>query len=95
MRKYELLFIVDPKLEQEELNTVNEKISGTISSGGGEVIEQNDWGTRRLAYQLGHLEEGHYILTEFRADPAQIKPLDRQLRLLQRVIRFIIVNQEE
>lgn len=95
MRKYELLFIVDPKLEQSELDTVNEKIGATISSGGGEVVELKDWGARRLAYQLGHLDEGRYILTEFRADPAKIKPLDRQLRLLQRVIRFIIVNQEE
>lgn len=95
MRNYELLFIVDPKLEQEELDNVSERIAAAISSDGGEVVEQKDWGTRKLAYQIGHLEEGRYILTEFRSDPALIKPLDRQLRLLQRVIRFMIVNQEE
>lgn len=95
MRNYELLFFVDPKLEQEELEAVTGKIVTRIETGGGEMVEQKDWGVRRLAFKVADLSDGKYFLYTFRLDPAQIKPLDRQLKLAQQVVRFMIVNTEE
>ena len=95
MRNYEILYIVDPKLEAEDLTALNDKITNLIAVGGGELVGVDDWGSRRLSYMIGGLREGKYVLVKFRAAPENVRGLDRQLRLMQRVIRYIIVRQED
>jgi len=94
LRNYEILYIVDPKLEAEDYTALNDKITNLIAVGGGEVVGIDDWGSRRLSYRIGDLKEGRYALVKFRAVPENVRGLDRQLRLLQRVVRYIIVRQE-
>ncbi|MEW6201619.1 MAG: 30S ribosomal protein S6 [bacterium] len=93
MRNYEVLYIVDPRIEADDLTSLNDRIAGLITGGGGEVLEVNDWGSRRLSYSIGELREGRYLLIKFRSLPDFIRGLDRQLRLLQRVIRYTISQQ--
>ncbi|MEW5945022.1 MAG: 30S ribosomal protein S6 [bacterium] len=95
MRSYDLLFITDPKLTAEELSALNERVGRIIGTDGSEEISRDDWGARRLAYPVGHLNEGRYTLVRFKSDPSKIAAMERQLRLIQKIIRFIIVRQED
>ena len=65
MRDYEILYIVRPDLDEEQLNEAVAKVSGLIETLGGQHERTNVWGKRRLAYEVNHLKEGYYVLTEF------------------------------
>lgn len=94
MNQYELLFIVDTRLAEEELSALQERITGMIGGNKGEIVSSETMGVRRLAYPIKKLDEGRYILVIFKADAESITPLDKQLRVLQQIVRFIIVRQE-
>jgi small subunit ribosomal protein S6 len=92
---YELLYIVDPRLSDEDLAALQERMNGMITAGGGEVQTTTTMGTRKLAYPIKKLEEGKYILVNFRSETSLIQTFTNQLKLLQSVVRFMIVNLEE
>jgi small subunit ribosomal protein S6 len=95
LNQYELLFIVDPKLPEDELAALQERITNLIAANQGEVEAAEVMGTRRLAYPIKKLEEGKYTLITFKSAATFIAILDKQLRLLQPIVRFIIVRKEE
>lgn len=91
-RKYEITFILPPALSEDDLNAAQTTIQNWITQPGGEVLKNNHWGRRRLAYPIQTYKEGYYILLEFQTQPNQIKELDRRLRLESSVLRFLIVR---
>lgn len=95
MKAYELLYIVDPSSNEEVRAAVAERINGTITSQGGEIDNIDDWGKRKLAYEIDHLSEGIYILVNFHADPTHVQELDRVLRITDAVKRHMIVLRYE
>lgn len=90
MKAYELLYIIDPAANDEVRANVTARIDGAIVGQGGEIESVDDWGKRKLAYEIDGLNEGNYILVNFQADPTQIQELDRVLRITDAVKRHMI-----
>lgn len=94
MTKYELMFIIDPALDEEKKNAAVEKVQNLISSNG-ELGETDVWGMRKLAYPIDKKTDGYYVVIEFQAETDFPKELDRRLRISDDVIRHMVVNKEE
>ncbi|HHY13715.1 MAG TPA: 30S ribosomal protein S6 [Thermoanaerobacterales bacterium] len=92
MRDYELLFIIDSSLEEEEIKNEVERFKTLIEDGGGEVTEINEWGTRRLAYTIKDKNEGYYVLMHVNAEPAVVQDLERVFKITDEVIRYLITK---
>ena len=95
MKAYEQLFIVDPTSNEETRAGVMKRIEVAITTDGGTVDSVEDWGKRKLAYEIDHLTEGDYTLINFHADPSQIAELDRVLRISDAVKRHMIVARTD
>ena len=95
MTNYELMFIIDPKLEQEQKDAEIEKVKGIISENGGELGEADVWGIRKLAYPIMKNTEGFYVVLPFQAGPELPKELDRRRKISDAVIRHMIINKDE
>lgn len=94
MKKYETLFVLNPTLDEEALKANIEKIKGVIEQDGT-VINIDEWGKRRLAYEIKDMTEGYYYLINFEANPELPKELDRIFRITDSVLRHLIINLEE
>jgi small subunit ribosomal protein S6 len=92
MRDYELVYIVRPSVVEADAGVLNERIQGWIGAEGGEVQKVNPWGRRRLAYPIDDFREGVYVQVNFRAEPRSIRPLERNLRLAEDVIRYLLIR---
>ena len=92
--KYETVLIVDPALGEEGVAAVVEKFKNLIAAGGT-VENVEDWGKRKLAYEINGLNEGNYTLIDFHADPAAVAELDRVLRITDAVVRHMIVKRTD
>ena len=95
MKAYELLFFVAPNLEEEARTNVMGRIESTITAGDGKIDNVDEWGKRKLAYEINKLSEGDYILVDFHADPDHIAELDRVLRINDNVQRHMIVCRND
>ena len=91
MKAYELLFFVAPTISDETRLAIMKRIEATIAEGEGKIDNVEDWGKRKLAYEINGLTEGDYTLIDFHADPANIAELDRVLRITDAVVRHKIV----
>jgi len=94
MRKYELMYILKPDVEEERRNQLLDKLRGIIETSG-QVDNVDEWGQRKLAYEISKLKEGYYVLVNFNATIEIPKELDRNLRISDDVIRHMIFNLEE
>lgn len=94
MTNYEVMFIVNPTLEEEKKNEAIEAVKKIITENGtlGEV---NEWGMRKLAYPIEKKNEGYYVVIEFQAETTVPKELDRRLKIMDPIMRHIIVNKDE
>lgn len=95
MRKYETFFIVDPDLPDEVNSIVDEKLKSIVTSNGGEVLTYTPWGKKKLAYPVKKRTRGHYVLMEFAAGPELVAELERNMRLDERVLKFITVKLQD
>ena len=95
MRKYETIFILDPDLEEEQTQSVIEKAKGIITQNSGEIVKVEDWGKRKLAYQVKKKAKGHYILIHFMGSPTLVSELERNFRVMDAVIKFQSVRLDE
>lgn len=92
MRKYELMYIIRPDLEQEAVDATVEKIQAIINNGNGEITKHDVMGKRRLAYEIQKHRDGIYVLIQFTADPDVVTELDRIIRITDEIIRHLVVN---
>ena len=92
MKAYELLFFVAPSIDEESRAAVMKRIETTIAEGEGTVDNVDNWGKRKLAYEIDGLTDGDYTLIDFHADPANVAELDRVLRINDAVVRHMIVK---
>jgi small subunit ribosomal protein S6 len=95
MRPYELTFIVRPTVEADALNAVVERVKSLVTNGGGQVTEVTPWGRRNLAYPVDKVTEGQYFLVRANLQAQAVGKLDRDLRLTEQVLRFLIVRADE
>ena len=95
MKAYELLFFVAPTIDDESRLAVMKRIDTTITSANGVVDNVEEWGKRKLAYEINGLTDGDYTLIDFHADPENIAELDRILRITDAVQRHMIMRRDD
>ena len=95
MKAYELLFFVAPSIDEESRAAVMKRIETTIAEGEGTVDNVDNWGKRKLAYEINGLSDGDYTLIDFHTDPQSIAELDRVLRINDAVVRHMIVARTD
>ncbi len=95
MRKYETFFITDPDLPDEVNTVIDEKFKTVVTSNGGSVLSYVPWGKKKLAYTVKKRNRGHYILMEYAGGPELVAELERNMRLDERVLKFITVLLDE
>ena len=95
MNRYETIFILDPDLEEEQAQSAIEKIKGIITQAHGEILKVEDWGKRKLAYEVKKKAKGHYLLIHFSGTPALLSELERNFRVMDAVIKFQSVRLDE
>jgi small subunit ribosomal protein S6 len=94
-RDYEILYIVKPDLDDEAVAEAVKSVDALIVSFGGTSRKTDVWGRRKLAYEVQHLREGHYILTDFQFDPDRVPELEGALRISDTVFRHLITRKPE
>ncbi len=94
MTKYEVMFVIDPTLEDEKKEATIETVKEIIAAEGT-VSDVDVWGMRKLAYPIDKKNEGYYVVAQFEAEPTLPKELDRRLRISDNVMRHIIINKDE
>ncbi|HLZ38865.1 MAG TPA: 30S ribosomal protein S6 [Mycobacteriales bacterium] len=92
MRRYELMVILDPDLEERAVPPSLDQFLAVVRNAGGSVEKVDVWGRRRLAYELAHKTEGVYAVVDLRAEPAAVQELDRQLKLSEAVLRTKVLR---
>ena len=95
MKAYELLFFVAPSIDEETRLAVMKRIDTAITAENGTVDNVDNWGKRKLAYEVNGLTDGDYTLIDFHANPESIAELDRVLRITDAVERFMIVKRTD
>ena len=94
MTNYEVMFILDPALEDDKKEATVEMVKEIIAAEG-EVGNVDVWGLRKLAYLIQKKNEGYYVVVEFKAQPTLPKELDRRMKIADSVMRHLIVNKDE
>lgn len=95
MRDYELVTIWNPDLGEEGVTGGLERLTGAISTRGGEVADTNIWGRRRLAYHIDRHAEGVYVVMQLKLDPTRAAELESQLKINEDVMRHLLVRKEQ
>ena len=94
MNKYELVVVLSAKLEDEERAAALEKVKGYITRFGGTIADIDEWGKKRLAYEVQKMKEGFYYFIQFDAEATAPIEIENRVRIMDNVIRFLCVKQE-
>ena len=92
MNKYEVVYIIDPAVEDEARKALIAKFNDLITGNGGSVDKVEEWGKRRLAYAIDYKTEGYYVLVNFQAEAELPKELERNLQISDSVIRYQVIK---
>lgn len=95
MNNYETVFILTPVLSDAQMKEAVEKFKNLLIEQGAEIVNEEDWGLRKLAYPIDKKTTGFYTFLEFRAEPSVIDKLEVNFRRDERVIRFLTVKQDK
>ena len=91
MREYELVLIINPDLDDTETESLIEGVKSNIESNGGEVLKVDPWGKKRLAFPIKKNNDGYYVLLIFRSDPAFVPQLSNSFRVIESIVRHMVV----
>ncbi|OUP49346.1 30S ribosomal protein S6 [Lachnoclostridium sp. An181] len=94
MNKYELAVVVNAKIEDDARAQVIEKVKEVVARFGGNVTDVDEWGKRRLAYEIQKMREGFYYFIHFEAESTAPAEIEQRMRIMDNVIRFLCVKQE-
>ncbi|MBQ1342977.1 MAG: 30S ribosomal protein S6 [Firmicutes bacterium] len=95
MREYEAMYIVKPNYDEEQYAQFVEKYNALIQNNGGEIIKVEPWGKRRLAYEIDKLREGYYVLVRFNAEADLPAELERNFKIADEIMRYLVVRAGE
>ena len=91
LKQYETVFIATPVLSDAQMKEAVAKYTSFITSNGGEIVYEEDWGLKQLAYPIQHKTSGFYYLIEFKAEPEFVANLEIQYKRDERILRFLTV----
>jgi small subunit ribosomal protein S6 len=95
MNKYELAVVVSAKLEDDERTATLEKVKSIITSNGGVITNVDEWGKKRLAYEVQKMKEAFYYFIAFDAESTVPAEIESRVRLMEDVVRYLVVRQDE
>jgi small subunit ribosomal protein S6 len=94
MRNYEVAYIADPDLDEQALAALEEKVTSWIEAAGGKTVQVDRWGKRRMAYSIRKRMDGYYVFVKAELPPQATATLERDLRLQEPVLRFLLTVAE-
>jgi len=95
MRRYELMLLLRPDLEDDKLQSAVEKVTRAIVNGGGSLSKVSPWGKRRLAYDIGHFREASYFLIHFDIQPDAVREIERGMLISEEILRHLVTVLED
>ncbi len=95
MRRYDLIFIIQPELSEEEVKAVTDRYNQIITAQKGTIIKTEDWGKRRLAYDINKQSKGNYILVDFYGPGSVIREVERNLKIDDKILKFLTVKTRD
>ena len=95
MREYEVMYIIKPNFEEDKYTEIIEKYNALIQANGGEILKVEPWGKRRLAYEIQKLREGYYVLLRINGEPELPRELERNFKIADEIMRYLVIRVEE
>ncbi len=95
MRDYELVIIVTPEIDETATAEVVDKVKSWITDAGGSIESFEEWGRQKFAYLIGNSKEGQYYLFNLKLEPTAVVNLERNFRLQESILRFLIINRDD
>lgn len=95
MNKYELAVVVSAKIEDDERAATLEKVKDIITKHGGNITNVDEWGKKRLAYDIMKMREAFYYFIQFDAEATVPVEIESRVRLMENVLRYLVVRQDE
>ena len=94
-REYETIYILNPETQNEQVGEVNDRVKGIIEERGGKIVKVDNWGKRRLAYEIEKQRKGIYLYWQYLGNPEIVDEFERHMRLMDSVIRYMTVRIDE
>jgi len=94
-RDYELVYIISPESSEQEIADLHTQIEQIVQRFSGTIEKSENWGRRKLAYEIGHHREGTYVVETIRGTGELMKEIDRRLRVIDAIIRHLVVRVDE
>ena len=94
MNNYEAVLIFKADMQDADRTELLERFKGIIEENG-EVTNVDDWGKRKLAYEINYIKEGYYYIVDFKSEPDHIREFERRLRLSDFIIRYMVIRKED
>jgi small subunit ribosomal protein S6 len=95
VREYELAVVISPDVSEEEAPEAYQRVRQMVTSRGGEVINEDIWGRRKLAYPIGKHLEGNYIFTDIKLPPDRVRDLESGLQISEEVLRHMLIRKDD
>jgi len=92
LRDYEMVMIISPEVPEEDVVAVIDKASAFIASRGGEIMQVDRWGKRKLAYPIDRFREGYYVVSRFKFEPGMTAELEADLKITENILRHMVVR---
>ena len=94
-RQYELIYILPPETSEQQAAEMHDQVAQTVARLNGQIEKTENWGRRKLAYEIGHYKEGVYVLELINGSGELMKEIDRRLKVIDQVVRHMIVRVDE
>jgi small subunit ribosomal protein S6 len=94
-RQYELVYILPPDISEQQVTELHQQVEAVVSRMNGQIEKTENWGRRRLAYEIGRYKEGVYVLEVINGSGELTKELDRRLKVMDQIVRHLIVRVDE
>lgn len=94
MKKYEIMYIVNASLDEEQFKKVQDRLHDTIVSNGGSIDNVDDWGVKDFAYEIDHMKKGHYVVINVTANNEGVFEFQRLARISNNVVRIMVVKTQ-
>ena len=94
MRKYEIMYIIRPNIEEEAKKSLVERFNTVLTENGAELTDAKEWGKRRLAYEINDFRDGYYMLLKVASEAAAVQEFDRLAKINEDIIRHIVIKEE-
>ncbi len=95
MRNYEVMYIINPNLDDANRVALIEEMHSIITNAGGSIVKVDEWGLRELAYEINDLRRAYYVVVDFAVGVEGLNEFDRLMRINSNIVRYTIINKEE